>query len=84
MRVEPGIEGGMVVQGTPEEWARVRGRLDDLYRELVEDVLPAGDDPDAGGVVVDAREALAIMAALGDDELTRSVVRFFLAPGGPS
>lgn len=80
MRVEPGIEGGMVVQGTPEEWAHVRDRLESLFRELVEDVLPAGEDPDAGGVVVDAREALAIMAALDDDELTRSVVGFFLEP----
>ncbi len=80
MRVEPGIEGGIVVQGTPEEWARVRERLAEMVAELTNDVLPAGEDPDAGGVVVDAREALAIMAALDDDELTRSVVGFFLEP----
>ncbi len=80
MRVEQGIEGGIVVQGTPEEWARVGERLEDMVAELTNDVLPAGADPDAGGVVVDAREALTIMALVDDEEFTRSVVRFVLEP----
>jgi hypothetical protein len=83
MRVEPGIEGGIVVQGTPEEWARVRERLAEMVAELTNDVLPAGEDPESGGVVVDAREALTIMALVDDEEFTRSVVRFVLDPGTP-
>lgn len=84
MRVEPGIAGGIVVQGTPEEWARLRVQLDEMYGELTNDVVPAGEDPEAGGVVVDAREALTIMALMDDPELTRSVVRLVLEPGAPA
>jgi len=61
----------------------VRERLAEMVAELTNDVLPAGEDPESGGVVVDAREALTIMALVDDEEFTRSVVRFVLDPGTP-
>ena len=59
MRVEPGIEGGIVVQGTPEEWARVRERLDEMVAELTNDVLPAEAAPSATPPVTAATASAA-------------------------
>jgi hypothetical protein len=78
MRVERGPLGGITVHGMAEEWARFGAGLEDLYAELVHDVLPAAADQGESGVIVTLREALAIMAVLEDEELTRSLLRLVL------
>jgi hypothetical protein len=82
MRIDEGALGGLVVYGTPEEWQRFEAGLDDLYSELKHDVLPAAANPTAGGVIVTLQEALAIMAIMADEELTRSLMAIVL--GGRS
>jgi hypothetical protein len=79
MRIEEGPLGGLVVYGTPEEWARFDAGLEDLYRELKHDVLPAAANPTAGGVVVSLKEALTMMAVMEDEALTRSLMTHILA-----
>jgi hypothetical protein len=44
-------------------------------------VLPAGEIPNSGGVIVDLKEALCIMAIMEDEELTRSVIAFIFQAG---
>jgi hypothetical protein len=83
MRIEEGPVGGLVVYGTAEEWARFNAGLEDLYRELKHDVLPAAANPTAGGVVVTLKEALTMMAVMGDEELTRSLMTRILADRSP-
>ena len=79
MRIEEGALGALVVSGTPEEWHRLAAGLDDLYRELKHDVLPAAPNPTAGGVIVTLKEAIAIMAIRENEELTRSLMTIVLA-----
>ena len=79
MRNEEGTLGGLVVYGTAEEWTRFATGLEDLYSELKHDVLPAAANPTAGGVIVNLKEALAIMAIMEDEELTRSLVQIILS-----
>ncbi len=72
MRLERrGPVGGLVLDGTPEEWARFARRLEGMYAELKQDVLPAAK-PDSGGVVVNLSEALVMMGVMEDEDLTRS------------
>jgi len=40
MRIEEGSLGGLVVYGTPDEWARFDAGHEDLYSELKHDALP--------------------------------------------
>ena len=79
MRIKKGPVGGLVVSGTAEEWARCNAGLEDLYRALQHDVLPAAANPTAGGVVVTLTEALTMMAVMGDEDLTRSLMTRILA-----
>ena len=79
MRIEEGSLGGLVVSGTPEEWTRFDAGLEDLYSELKHDVLPGAQSPTAGGVIINLKEALAIMAIMEDEELTRSLMNLILA-----
>ena len=41
--------------------------------------LTAAANPTAGGVIVNLKEALAIMAIMEDEELTRSLVQIILS-----
>jgi hypothetical protein len=75
MRIEKGSLRGLATFGTPEEWERFAAGLEDLYCELKHDVLPGADNPTAGGVIVNLKEALVIMAIVEDAEFTRSVIR---------
>ena len=79
MRIEEGPVGGLVVYGTAEEWRRFEASLEDLYRELKHDVLPAAGNPTAAGVVVTLKEALTMMAVMEDEALTRSLMALILA-----
>lgn len=81
MRIEEGSLGSLVVHGTPEEWNTFRTELEAIYRELKHDVLPAAEQPESGGVIVDGNEAFAIMAIMGDEELTRSLLGLILEKG---
>ena len=83
MRIEEGLLGGLVVSGTPEEWKRFEADLEDLYSELKHDVLPGAQSPTAGGMIVNLKEALAIMAIMEDAELTRSLIHLILAGRSP-
>ena len=83
MRIDEGPLGGLVVYGTSEDWQRFATGLEDLYRELKHDVLPGAHSPTAGGVIVNLKEALAIMAIMEDAELTRSLVTIVLAGRSP-
>ena len=83
MRIEEGSLGGLVVYGTPEEWTRFDAGLEDRYSELKHDVLPGAQRPTSGGVIVNLKEALAIMAIMEDAELTRSLIQIFLAGRSP-
>jgi hypothetical protein len=74
MQIEAGSRGELVVDGTPEEWHRFAAGLDDLYRELKHDVLPAAANPTAGGVIVTLKEALTMMAVMENEALTRSLM----------
>jgi hypothetical protein len=67
MRIEEGSLGGLVVYGTPEEWKRLEAGLEDLYSELKHDVLPVVENPTAGGVIINLKEALVIMAILQNE-----------------
>ena len=84
MRIEEGPVGGLVVFGTPEEWKRFAVGLDDLCSELKHDVLPAAENPTAGGVTVNLKEAITMMAVMENEELTRSLMTFILAGRFPS
>jgi hypothetical protein len=79
MRIEEGSLGELVVYGTPEEWHRFAAGLEDLYRELKHDVLPAAANPTAGGVIVTLKEALTLMAVMENEALTRSLMTRILA-----
>jgi hypothetical protein len=68
----------LVVYGTPEEWQRFAAGLDDLYCELKHDVLPAAANPTAGGVIVNLKEAITMMAVTENEELTRSLMTIIL------
>jgi hypothetical protein len=68
----------LVVSGTPEEWQRFAANLDDLYSELKHDVLPAAANPTAGGVPVNLKEAITMMAVMNNEELTRSLMTIIL------
>ena len=83
MRIEEGTLGGLVVYGTAEEWTRFEAGLEDLYSELKCDVLPAAANPTEGGVIVNLKEALAIMAIMEDEELTRSLMTLILSGRSP-
>ena len=83
MRIEEGTLGGLVVSGTAEEWTRFAAGLEDLYSELKHDVLPAAANPTADGVIVNLKEALAIMAITEDEELTRSLMTLILGGRSP-
>ena len=78
MRIKEGARGALVVDGTPEEWQRFAAGLDDLYRELTHDVLPAAANPTAGGVIVTLKEAITMMAVMENEELTHSLMTFIL------
>jgi hypothetical protein len=78
MRIEEGSLGALVVSDTPEEWHRLAAGLDDLYRELKHDVLPAAANPTVGGVSVTLKEALTMMAIMENEELTRSLMTLIL------
>ena len=78
MRIEAGALGALVVSGTPEEWHRFAAGLDDLYSELTHDVLPAAENPTVGGVIINLKEAITIMAVMEDAELTRSLMTIIL------
>jgi hypothetical protein len=79
MRIEETAFGGLAVHGTPEEWQRCATGLEDLYRELTHDVLPAAGNPTAGGLNVRLKEALTIMAIMEDEALIRSLMHLLLA-----
>jgi hypothetical protein len=83
MRIDEGPVGGLVVYGTAEEWTRFDAGLEDLYSELKHDVLPGAHSPTVGGVIVTLKEALAIMAIMEDEELTRSLMTLILADRSP-
>jgi hypothetical protein len=83
MRIEEGSLGGLVVYGTAEEWTRFDAGLEDLYSELKHDVLPAARNPTAAGVIVTLKEAIAMMAIMEDEELTRSLIQIILAGRSP-
>ena len=74
MRIEKGILGSVVVHGSPKEWQKLSAGLEEIYSELKHDVLPAAEDPNSGGVIVNMNEAFAIMAIMEDEELTRSLM----------
>jgi hypothetical protein len=78
MRIEEGSLGELVVYGTPEEWQRFAAGLDDLYSELKHDVLPAAANPTAGGVIVNLKEAVTMMAVMENEELTRSLLTILM------
>jgi hypothetical protein len=78
MRIEEGPLRALVVYGTPEEWQHFAAGLDDLYRELKHDVLPAAENPTAGGVTVNLKEAITMMAVMSNEELTRSLMTIIL------
>jgi hypothetical protein len=78
MRIEEGPLGGLVVYGTPAEWARFDAGLEGLYRELKHEVLPAAANPTAGGVTVTLKEALTMMAVMNNEALTRSLMTIIL------
>jgi hypothetical protein len=78
MRIEEGALSGLVVYGTPEEWQRFAAGLEDLYSELKHDVLPAAENPTVGGVIVNLKEAITMMAVMEDEELTRSLMTLIL------
>jgi hypothetical protein len=50
---------------------------------LKHDVLPGAHSPTLGGVIVTLKEALAIMAIMEDEELTRSLITLILADRSP-
>ena len=79
MRIEEGSLGELAVYGTPEEWQRFATGLDDLYSELKHDVLPAAENPMVGGVIVNLKEAVTMMAVMENEELTRSLMTIILA-----
>jgi hypothetical protein len=79
MRIAEGTLGELVVYGTLEEWQRFAAGLDDLYRELTHDVLPAAANPTAGGAIVNLKEAITMMAVMEDEALTRSLMTLILA-----
>jgi hypothetical protein len=83
MRIEQGAVGGLVVYGTLEEWQRFAAGLEELYSELTHEVLPGAHSPTAGGVIVTLNEALAIMAVMVDEELTRSLMTIVVAGRSP-
>ena len=84
MRIEERSLGGLVVYGTPEEWTRFEAGLEDLYSELKHDVLPGAQSPTAGGVIINLKEALALMAIMEDEELTRLLMNLILAGRSPA
>jgi hypothetical protein len=79
MRIAEGSLGELVGYGTPEDWHRFAAGLDDLYRALTHDVLPAAANPTAGGVIVTLKEAITLMAVMEQEELTRSLLTLILA-----
>ena len=83
MRIEEGPVGGLVVYGTAEEWRRFEAGLEDLYRELTHEVLPAASNPTAAGVIVTLKEALAMMAVMEDEALTRSLMAIIVGSRSP-
>ncbi len=79
MWIEEGSLGGLMVYGTPEEWKRCAAGLEDLYSELKHDVLPGAENPTAGGVIVNLKEAITLMAVMENEELTPSLMTIILA-----
>ena len=79
MRIDERSFGGLVAYGIPEEWAEFAVGLEDLYLEFKHDVLPAAVNPNAGGVTINLKEAIAMMAVMQDDELTRSLMTLIVA-----
>jgi hypothetical protein len=75
MRIEAGFLGSIVLQGTAEEWHQAGPGLEELSRELTQEVLPAGaDDASPNGITVTTRQALTILAIMEEESLAHALV----------